>query len=203
MKRYYLSQIVPGGFGVQPAIAELGIPFNGQQVPGAVGAWALVDADVTAQQHNAIRADPRNLTLPFEEAVTGRVLDLDESTDLMSQQDRDRIVNRLEAVGITLHDFAGKTVRRVLARAIKRLIVRQWLGAADLPADLTSTWGQMSAAQRAAARDVLQAHGVDTVPINGPDTIRVVQAKILDQEVPALRVHLDPNLAPNLALRSR
>lgn len=143
----------------------------------------LCRSDLKAAQHQILNSDIRVRYLPFEEAGTGRPLGLDESTNLMAQIDIDRVVSRCEAVGIPLHDFAGKTVKQVFRRIVRRLILRAFLGPDDFVEGLDTTWGTLSSARRTLIRDRLREIGVDMTVVNGPDTIRVVQQKILDQDI--------------------
>jgi hypothetical protein len=196
-KRYYFVQLVngigrfrAGGIAHAVNLPVENVQYVGNFVPTTIGAWAFIEVEVTTQQHNTIRADVRFLYLPFEESGTGRVLELDENTNLMAQLDIDRVISRCEQVGVPLHDFAGKTKRQVVRRIHKRLSLRQQLGVNDFVEGLDTTFGSMSAGRRATVRDSLQLLGADTTVINGPDTIRIVIQKILDQDLPSLKVRI-------------
>jgi hypothetical protein len=195
--RHYFSQLAGDGLtpdtAWKPIILTLvpGIKVNiyeGRVNPAIAAGWSLVEAEVTNAEHNIIRADIRVLPLPFEEAGTGRILGMDESVDLLAQIDRDRIMNRCEQVGVYMNDIAGKTKKQVLRRIVKRLLLRAVLRIDDLSEGLDTTWGAIPAARRTIIRDKLRAVDVDTAIINGPDTMRIVQQKILDQNVPAFQV---------------
>lgn len=166
-----------------PAPISLGVSnWEGHALPDA-GGTGLVIANVSVAEHTSILALPGVTYLPFETAG-GALVPADGTMADVSAANRTLLTTRFEAQHIPTHDVGGSdTVRAVVIRAIRRMVLRQILGADDWTELLDSLVSAIPAQKRANINAKLTAAGYDTSGIQGSDTVREAIRKIAVQLV--------------------
>lgn len=200
-RRFYLADVIGSGTLAdpwRPAVTDIvagvvwGTLAELRAVDGVAGRIAVECPDVPDANHATLAADSRITVVPFENAQ-GDALDVLTATiGDVSAAKRALIAARLDAVHIPTDDFTLQTpIRRVLARSIRRSVVRRLLGANDFIEGLDTLVSAIAAGRRNAIAAILAAKGFNTDVILGTDTIRVALQKLCAQQLALFKSRWD------------
>jgi hypothetical protein len=146
----------------------------------------LVAADVTDADHALAIADVRIQRLPFETAAGNSIGVLGTLADIPGAK-RTALLSAMENLHIPTDDIDTTwTVKRVLARAVRRLRLRRILSADDLATGLDTLVSALPLATRQAINTKLTALGFNTAGLGGTNTVRSALKALVAQANAAL-----------------
>jgi hypothetical protein len=195
-ERFYLADVIGSGTLADPwrpavdtivagvvwrTLAEL------RAVDASGGRIAVWCPDVSDANHATLAADVRVTVVPFENAQ-GDALSIATATigDVPAAK-RAAIATRLDVAHVPTDDLAlADPLRKVLARVVRRSILRRILGADDFSEGLDTLVSAVAGPRRNTVAAILAAKGFDTSVIIGSDTIRQALRKLMAQALPLL-----------------
>ena len=151
----------------------------------------LVSADVTDADHAIAIADARIQRLPFETATGNSIGMLGTLADIPAAR-RAALLIALENHHIPADDIdVTWTVKRVLARAVRRLRLRRILAADDLATSLDTLVSALPLVTRQAINTKLTALEFNTAGLGGANTVRSALKALVAQANAALASEYD------------
>lgn len=194
-ERFYLADnIGTGTIGDpwRPAVADVvGLVWRTlaelRAIDASGGRIAVWCPDISDADHAALAADSRVTVVPFENAQDEALNVRTATIGDVPAAKRTQIATRLDAAGIPTADLTlSDRLLKVLARVVRRSLLRRILGTDDFTEGLDTLVSAIAAGRRATIAGILAARGFDTSVIIGTDTVRQALQKLLAQQIGVL-----------------
>ena len=148
-------------------------------------------SNISDLDHAKLLADPRITYIPLEDSL-GEPVEIAAKFDSVTTLNRDATRTRLRARHIPVSGLnMDRDTKQVPLRIVRRFLLRSLLGSLDFVEPLGSDYAGIAPERRAALEDRLLQLGYNLDDIQPSDTVETVIRKLLDQNNPWNRTHLD------------